>query len=59
MISAVFDNSSENNEQIGQLRRNELVGILNTASPFNGSGYFQVKTTLKNIISVLFYSDKQ
>ena len=46
MTSAVFDNSSENNEQIGQLRRNELVSILTTASPFNGGGYFQVKTTL-------------
>jgi hypothetical protein len=43
ITSASFDFSLQTNEQIGQLRRNELVGILNTARPFNGGGYFQVK----------------
>ena len=42
MTSSIYDFSSEVNERIGQLRRNELIGILNTASPFNADGYFLV-----------------
>ena len=50
-MSPIDDESPETEADKVQKRKNELVKILDTASPFSGRGYFQVRDYFKSDFS--------